>query len=637
MTRIEELTLKLLDDSISDEEVDELEALVERDGPGVEDHFLLLEIEAALRGRSRCPDLRQPVVERLRAEMAVRTQQAVLRTIAKLPAPPWQAGPAATDPRGRRRLARAAWVLTAAAAVVVLVASAVGVALRGGGAPGPGAVEAGPGVRVVDVRGRLEILNPGEEGRLAQVGQTVAPGQTLRTEGEDSFAVVEFADRTRLDLSPASIVRLVGAEAGPRGADKRVLLSSGVLRAEVAPQGDGRSLVILTPVAELRVPGAAALVSVTTPDCTWVDLEDGRAEMTRQSDGRQIEVEAGSSAAVRADLEDMVVKPRMRPLPRPRRRLDFAPAHTLAFSADGATLVAANSRRLYRYSLLSGAEEVVPIPAASPDGTRAALSRDGGTLALSMPDGLSVWDASWMRRRLSVPAPGMPTRPVTLAPDGRWLAAQDGDLGSPAGVSLWDVGSGRLRASWQAGGAVRNLASSIDGGLLIVGTKESPESPTHRILLWDAETAEHRATLITDFPASWQVVLTADGRRLATVGRDGSIQVWHVPNRTLERVIDARERPVRSLAFSPDGRLLAGGTVYGSVLLWDVETGEERPELKAAQRGVRLLAFSPDGKTLATGTLDDPILLWDVPGPVPTDGARAAEGTPAEPGGRDHE
>src|SRR5262249_40207058 len=164
--------------------------------------------------------------------------------------------------------------------------------------------------------------------------------------------------------------------------------------------------------------------------------------------------------------------------------------------------------------------------------------------------------------------------------------------------------TGRLRASWQVGGSVRNLASSPDGGLLIVGTRESPDSPTHRVLLWDAATAEHRATLVTDFPASWQVVLSADGRRRATVGRDGSIQVWNFPDRTIERVIDARERPVRSLAFSPDGRRLAGGTVYGSVLLWDVESGEERPELKAPQRGVRLLAFSPDGKTLATGTLD---------------------------------
>ena len=136
-------------------------------------------------------------------------------------------------------------------------------------------------------------------------------------------------------------------------------------------------------------------------------------------------------------------------------------------------------------------------------------------------------------------------------------------------------------------------------------------------------------TLITDLPASWQVVLAPDGQRLATVGRDGVVQIWQVPTRSIERVIDVRERPVRSLAFSPDGKLLAGGTLYGSVLLWDVETGQERSELKAEQRGVRLLAFAPDGRTLATGTLDEPILLWDVPVPPVPEIERTSEPRPS--------
>jgi hypothetical protein len=611
MTRIELLTLKLLGEAISDEEVEELEARVERGEPGVNDHFLLLDVEAALRGGARCPDLREGVIQRVRSGQAARMQQEVLRKIARLPAPGWKDGPAPEERRGLRRSGAPSWVRTAGIAVAALVAvMGIGVALFGPWKPGGGEDQR---VRVIELRGRLEVLTPGEGSQVARLGQRVAPGQTLRTEGEEGFAVVEYDDRTRLDLSPASVVRLVSGAGGGHGPGKRVLLSSGVLRAAVAPQAVGQSLVILTPVAEVRVPGAAALVSVTSHDCTWVDLKDGRAEMTRQSDGRQVEVGAGSSATVRADREDMVVTPPGRPQRLPRRRLDFAPAHTLAFSADGSTLLAANSRRLFSYSLVNDREHVEPIPAPRRDGTRALLSRDGGTLALSAPDGLSVWDAAWMRPRLELPAGGLPTRPVALAADGRWLAAQDGDPGRPERVHLWDVATGLTRASWDVDGPVRNLASSPDARLLVVGTRESPRAPTHRISLWEASDAGHRASLVTDYPASWQVVVAPDGRRLATVGRDGSIQVWDLSTHSLDRVIDARERPVRSLAFSPDSRLLAGGTVYGSVLLWDVETGEERPELKADQRSVRLLAFSPDGKTLASGTLDDPILLWDVP------------------------
>ena len=90
-----------------------------------------------------------------------------------------------------------------------------------------------------------------------------------------------------------------------------------------------------------------------------------------------------------------------------------------------------------------------------------------------------------MHQRLLLPFAGLPTRPVALAADGSWLAAQDGNPGRSPGVFLWDVASGRERASWLVDGPVRNLASSCDGGMLIVGTKESPEAPTHRILLWD--------------------------------------------------------------------------------------------------------------------------------------------------------
>jgi WD40 repeat protein len=237
-----------------------------------------------------------------------------------------------------------------------------------------------------------------------------------------------------------------------------------------------------------------------------------------------------------------------------------------------------------------------------------------------------------MHQRLVLPLAGLTYRPVALASDGSWLAAQDGDPARTAGVLLWDVASGRELASWSVDGPVRNLASSCDGGILIVGTKESPEAPTHRIHLWNVPPAAPAVTLITDLPASWQVVLAPDGERLATVGRDGVVQIWRVPTRSIERVFDVRERPVRSLAFSPDGKLLAGGTLYGSVLLWDVETGQERSELKAEQRGVRLLAFAPDGRTLATGTLDEPILLWDVPGAPALESERIPVSRPSIPG-----
>lgn len=625
MTPIDRLTLKLLDETISAEEIGELEAALARGDAGAEGHFLLLELEAALRALGPGPDVREATVRQLKEETSARLQQAVLRAIAARPAPGWLAQPDART--GRRLRLRNGLRAVAALAAVLVVAVGLVVTRRGveRGRPGREArVARTPRAagRVVDGRGRLEVLAPGGESRPALIGQEVAPGQTLRTADDESFAVVELADHTRIDLSSESSVRLMTEPSGAEAGDTRVLLASGVLRADVAPQRAGEALVIVTPVAQIRVPGPgpAALVSTTTRDCTWVDLADGRAEMVRQSDGKRVGVEAGSTATVRAGVAEVVVRPRGERSPAPRRRLAFAPAHTLTFTRDGSTLLAANSRRLLRLSLATGAgeEEVVPIPTPFRDGTRASLAAGGEMLVLTMDDGLAVWDLTWMRRRLALEVDGLQTRPVALAADGSWLAAQDGDPNRASRVLLWDVDSGLLRATLEVGAPVRNLASSPDGRTLVVGTREGPGTPTQRILLWDAATAAIRTTLVTDLPASWQIVLAPDGQRLATVGRDGQVQIWGVATRTLERTIDARERLVRSLAFSPDGRLLAGGTVYGSVLLWDVETGAERPELSAGYRSIRLLAFSPDGKTLASGTLDDSLMLWDIPqGPEP--------------------
>ena len=111
MTRIEVLTLRLLDQTISEAEVEELEQLVERAGPGVNDHFLLLDIEALLRGQAP-PDLSAQVMDRLEAELTAQARRGrCCRTIAGLPAPAWKDGSAPPGRRGRgdSRRMRGSW------------------------------------------------------------------------------------------------------------------------------------------------------------------------------------------------------------------------------------------------------------------------------------------------------------------------------------------------------------------------------------------------------------------------------------------------------------------------------------------------------------------------------------------------
>jgi hypothetical protein len=100
--------------------------------------------------------------------------------------------------------------------------------------------------------------------------------------------------------------------------------------------------------------------------------------------------------------------------------------------------------------------------------------------------------------------------------------------------------------------------------------------------------------------------LTANGRVLAVVTRDGAARVYHLSaNGALDPLWTKRvarsERPTAQ--FSPDGRLLAVSSA-GRVMLLDAVTGRSMHsvERRFGEGDVRCLAFSPDGTQLAIGS-----------------------------------
>ena len=66
MSRVDELSLKLLDEEITDEEFDELEKLCE-DDENFENHKLLIEMEATLRSERKLPeDFSEQIMQKIR-------------------------------------------------------------------------------------------------------------------------------------------------------------------------------------------------------------------------------------------------------------------------------------------------------------------------------------------------------------------------------------------------------------------------------------------------------------------------------------------------------------------------------------------------------------------------------------------
>jgi RNA polymerase sigma factor (sigma-70 family) len=75
-------------------------------------------------------------------------------------------------------------------------------------------------------------------------------------------------------------------------------------------------------------------------------------------------------------------------------------------------------------------------------------------------------------------------------------------------------------------------------------------------------------------------------------------------------------------AVARDGRTLATVRTDKTIQLWDLATGKEILRLPGHDAPADSLAFSPDGKRLATGHRDSTILVWDIAGaykwrPVP--------------------
>jgi WD40 repeat protein len=171
------------------------------------------------------------------------------------------------------------------------------------------------------------------------------------------------------------------------------------------------------------------------------------------------------------------------------------------------------------------------------------------------------------------------------------------------------------------------------------------------------EMLENR-TFLEKVTAQQVLAISADGRLLAGGDANGVVDIWNVPNATLEArlkepsailslafssdasllaiglakptdepsdtvwIYDIRAESVQrgfgrsaapSLAWSVDGRWCAAGLDDGSVLLAETGTYSEAQRIALSTSPVASLAFHPSGLFLATAHLDKRVLLTKLP------------------------
>jgi WD40 repeat protein len=171
---------------------------------------------------------------------------------------------------------------------------------------------------------------------------------------------------------------------------------------------------------------------------------------------------------------------------------------------------------------------------------------------------------------------------------------------------------------------------SYVSGLVLAGKFLISAGSDRKLAWWDAATQKAVRT-VENAHGKWirQLVLSPDGRTIASVGDDMVCRLWEAETGQIVRELRGHLEKTRhhfrsklfACAFSADGKLLATSDQEGRIVVWETASGKQAavcvaPDFYEWDRsaeagnghsfgGVRSLAFSPNGKSLAAGGIDN--------------------------------
>jgi WD40 repeat protein len=291
--------------------------------------------------------------------------------------------------------------------------------------------------------------------------------------------------------------------------------------------------------------------------------------------------------------------------------------NTLAFSADGRTLVSGDRNGEVAFWEVESSTRRIFLPALSTlAADEAARVAFWGTLAVTPDEGMIIraygddgevigFDAEG--NELFSFSCGARVYALAVSPDGKYLAAS----GIRNTISILDLG---LRQSVTElvtdHEYILNLAFSPNGRTLLGAC----ERPSNVLKEWDVgtwhETASFAHTAVRfDYH---DVLFTPDGREIVIgTTQDVEIMFFDAVTKETTRSLANLTRAPYQLAFSPDGALLAAAGDDGTVRIWSLATGAVTKTILVGDE-VGTIAFSRDGTLLAFSIWGTGIEVWAV-------------------------
>ncbi|GAA4465132.1 LamG-like jellyroll fold domain-containing protein [Novipirellula rosea] len=297
MKRLEELTLKWLDDVISHEERAELEALLDGDPAARQTHADFCAVEAALRSRVKGFDVAQAAMLKVQ-ETDFDHTPAFEDDLLDSPPINWCES---KSPRPPTRSRSSMWRMVLAASVLL----AVGIG---------GFFYLQQPIEVADAhlglaKNEVSITRNGVTA-VAAAGLDLQAGDVVNVP-EHAVAAIHYDDGTRITLGPQTQVSLLELTR-LNAASKYLELQRGTLTAHVKKQTPGKSLQITTPFAKFQVLGTRFTLQADA-EMARLDVIEGQVRASGMKNSTVIDVEQGQYAVAetQSTLAAKPVEPRI--------------------------------------------------------------------------------------------------------------------------------------------------------------------------------------------------------------------------------------------------------------------------------------------------------------------------------------
>jgi WD40 repeat protein/serine/threonine protein kinase len=296
-------------------------------------------------------------------------------------------------------------------------------------------------------------------------------------------------------------------------------------------------------------------------------------------------------------------------------------AFSVDFSPDGRLLATSNydnTAKLWdvEASLAAGSGQEIHDLSGHTDWLwNVNFSADGSRVATTSSDGTAkIWDAASGEETLNLqvwenPEAAVYVESAIFSTDGERIVTVGGTVGESE-LSVWDAATGeRLYELTGHSGNIMNVKLSPDGSLLATVGIDGTAN------LWDFSGGNRQPLFTLSGHTNWitDVAFSPDGKSLVTAARDGTARLWDISITGNQELLNYAGHSdwLRSVSFSPDESWLATASFDGTAQIWDGSSGEILLTLAGHDAAVNAVAFGPDGTRLATVSEDNTARLWD--------------------------